>query len=127
MMFVHAAVAWCVILGLAVANGVWREAVLAPRLGLRAATAVSGLLLIAAVTAVSWLLVLWSRPDRAQAWQVGVGWLLATLVFELSFGLWQGKSQAELLGAYTFADGNLWPLVLLAVLVGPRLCRRAIG
>lgn len=30
----------------------------------------------------------------------------------------------ELASAYTFAGGNLWPLVLVAVLLAPGLCAR---
>lgn len=118
-----AALAWLAILALAIGNGLLREAVLVPRLGLVAGTVASGLLLIAAVFAVAWLLLRW-RPARSpgQAWRLGLGWLAATLLFETGFGLARGLPWPALLSAYTFADGNLWPLVLLAVLLAPRLC-----
>jgi hypothetical protein len=48
-------------------------------------------------------------------------------LFEFGFGLAQGKPWSELLAAYTFKDGNLWPVVLLAVLVAPYLCLRVFG
>lgn len=121
--FPHAALAWLAILVLAIGNGLLREAVLVPHLGQVAGTLASGLLLIAAVLAVAWLLLRW-RPARSpgQAWRLGLGWLAATLVFETAFGLARGLPWRELLSAYTFADGNLWPLVLVAVLLAPRLC-----
>ncbi|MCW5635137.1 MAG: hypothetical protein KIT17_17510 [Rubrivivax sp.] len=124
-----AATAWLVILVLAIANGALREAVLVPRLGLLAGTVTSGVLLIAAVFAVAFALVAWRRPlGGAQAWWIGVGWLAATLVFEFGFGRFvQGKPWPELLAAYTFKDGNLWPLVLVAVLLAPTLGLHAVG
>ena len=36
----------------------------------------------------------------------------------------RGRSWTELLGAYTFTHGNLWPLVLLALLLAPPLFAR---
>lgn len=123
--FPHAALAWLTILLLAIGNGLLREAALVPRLGRVAGTMASGLVLIAAVFAVAWLLLRW-RPARspAQAWRLGLGWLAATLLFETGFGLARGLSWPELASAYTFADGNLWPLVLVAVLLAPWLCTR---
>ncbi|MBL8446270.1 MAG: hypothetical protein JNJ44_02530, partial [Zoogloeaceae bacterium] len=55
-----------------------------------------------------------------QGWQVGIGWLASTVVFEFGMGRWVlGKPWSDLLAAYTFTDGNLWPLVLLTVLLAP--------
>lgn len=123
----YAAAAWLAILVLAIANGALREGVLVPQLGLRAGTMLSGLLLTGAVFAVTSAWVLWGRPPGRAAWWVGLGWLLATLAFEFGFGLARGKAWPEMLAAYTFKDGNLWPLVLLALLVAPALCQRALA
>jgi hypothetical protein len=118
---------WLAILLLAMANGALREALLIPSLGLHSGTALSGLLLIGAVFVVAIALVLWGKPHRTHAWRIGVGWFLATLVFEFGFGLARGKSWSEILAPYTFKDANLWPLVLVAVLVAPYLCLRMFG
>jgi len=119
--FVHAAGAWLLILVLAILNGGLRQAVLVPWLGSIAGTALSGVVLIAVVVGVTWTLLRWRRPrDASQAWRVGAGWVAATLVFEFGFGrLVQGRSWAELLSAYTFENGNLWPVVLIALLIAP--------
>ena len=117
---------WVLILLFAIGNGVVREALLMPALGAVAGMVSSGLLLIAAVWLVSYLL-LRLRPVRLPVhglW-LGVGWLVATLAFEFGFGMVvQGKALAELLAAYSFAGGNLWPLVLLSVLIAPYLLTR---
>lgn len=117
---------WVVILLFAIGNGAVREALLMPVLGAVAGMVISGLLLIAAVWLVSYLL-LRLRPARLPVhglW-LGVGWLVATLAFEFGFGMVvQGKALTELLAAYSFAGGNLWPLVLLSVLIAPYLLTR---
>lgn len=92
---------WVLILLFAIGNGALREALLMPALGAVAGMVTSGLLLIAAMWLVSYLL-LRLRPARLPVhglW-LGVGWLVATLAFEFCFGMVvQGKALAELLAA----------------------------
>ena len=112
---------WLLILGLAIANGGFRDAVLLPALPRHAAYVVSGLILMACVFGVTGLFVsrLGVRSSTGYA-LIGLFWLVLTLLFEFGFGLlMRGESLASLLQAYTFRDGNLWPLVLLAVAVAP--------
>ena len=117
----RAAAVWLLILVCAVANGALREAVLVPWLGRTAALVLSGLLLSACVLAAALLLVAWlPRLPARHCIGIGCGWLAATLAFEFGFGrLVQGKAWAELIEAYRFHDGNLWPVVLLVMLVAP--------
>lgn len=117
---VKAVVIWAGIVVLAIANGALRESVLAPGLGTSAALVLSGLLLSAMIIGVAYLTLPWLQIHRPlQLWAVGLGWLALTLVFEFSFGLWQGKSWPELLQAYTFKGGNLWPAVLAVTALAP--------
>jgi len=113
--------AWLLILGFAVANGALREAVLIPSLGKSTGLVLSGILLSLVIAFVAHAFVrLGKGVTPPQGMRVGVLWLFLTLIFELGFGrLAQHKSWSELLDAYTFKDGNLWPVVLLAVLVAP--------
>lgn len=117
----RAAAVWLLILVCAVANGALREAVLVPWLGRTAALVLSGLLLSTCVLVAAMLLVAWlPRLPARHYGGIGVGWLAATLAFEFGFGrLVQGKAWAELIEAYHFHGGNLWPVVLLVVLVAP--------
>ena len=58
----------------------------------------------------------------------GAFWLLLTLCFEFGFGHFvQGRPWPVLLEAYTFQNGNLWPLVLLVTLFGPLIALRIRG
>jgi uncharacterized membrane protein len=59
---------------------------------------------------------------------LGLAWVCLTLVFEFAFGrLVQEKTWPELLQAYTFRDGNLWPVVLLVVAAAPWVAARIRG
>lgn len=120
-----AALAWFAILLLAVVNGALREALLVPAWGRTPATMASGVLLLAAVLGVAWLLLRWRAPTGTpQCARIGAAWLVATLLFEFTMGFASGKSWTELLAAYRFAEGNLWPIVLVVVLLAPAMVHR---
>lgn len=111
---------WFGILALAIANGIIREMILLPAFGIPAAFILSGLLLSTLILGAAYLALPWLGLDQAsQQWIVGFGWLALTLVFEFSFGLAQGKSWPVLLEAYTFRDGNIWPVVLATTACAP--------
>ena len=113
--------AWLVILALAVANGALREIVLIPVLGQTTGLVLSGALLSFLVALVSFAFVRLSHGITIlQGFRVGASWLCLTLAFEFSFGRYvQHKSWSELLDAYAFQDGNIWPVVLLVTLLAP--------
>lgn len=113
---------WLGLLVLAILNGVLRERFLIPHFGLFAGYIVSGLLLCVLVLGVALLVTPSLHYKAVNLWTVGALWLILTLGFEFTFGLGiQHKSLSEVLHAYTFAAGNLWPVVLLMIFFGPRL------
>jgi len=115
--------AWLVVLCLAMANGALREAVLIPLLGTPAGLILSGILLSLLVALVAYGLLRIARGFTVmQGLLVGVLWLCLTLAFEFGFGRYvQHKSWAELLEAYTFKEGNIWPVVLVVTFLAPPL------
>jgi hypothetical protein len=116
---------WLAIAALAVVNGALREAVLIPLLGRTPGLVLSGVLLCALILWITVLALPWLGVRRR--WQligIGAAWFVLTLVFEFSLGRLQGKSWLMLLEAYTFKDGNVWPLVLLVTLAAPVLAVR---
>jgi len=117
----RAFVAWLLILGLAIVNGVLREAVLVAALGATPGLALSGVILMACVLGVALLLVArLGTVSKRTLLAIGMFWLALTLGFEFGFGRAVAhKSWAQLLDAYALRDGNLWPLVLLVVVVAP--------
>ncbi|WP_120512958.1 hypothetical protein [Photobacterium salinisoli] len=123
-----ALVIWVGILALAVANGVLRESVLVPRFGMPVALVLSGLLLSVLIIGVAYFTLPWLHISRPLVlFTVGAGWLVLTLVFEFSFGLWQGKLLSELLEAYTFKGGNIWPVVLATTFFAPYIAAKLRG
>ncbi|MCB2217868.1 hypothetical protein [Desulfofustis glycolicus] len=119
---------WVVILVLAIANGVLRESLLTPAFGTPAALLLSGVLLSAIIIGVAYISLPWLHIGHpVHLWLVGLGWLALTLVFEFSFGLWQGKSWPELLEAYTFKDGNIWLVVLVLTALAPYIAAKLRG
>lgn len=126
MPLLRSLLAWLVILGLAIANGVLREEVLIPALGKPGGLILSGALLSMLIVLVAYVLVRFARGlTAAQGLRIGVFWLGLTLAFEFSFGRFvQHKSWAELLDAYAFKEGNIWPVVLMVTLLAPYLALR---
>lgn len=120
---------WFGILVLAIANGMFREAVLIPVLGTTSGLVLSGVLLSLLILIVAYFSLPWFGPAPLAKYIIlGLSWLCLTLVFEFTFGyLIQGKHWSELLDAYTFKDGNIWPVVLLVVAVAPYIAARIRG
>ena len=121
-MFMRTGAIWLVILALAFVNGAARELLLIPRLGRAPGLFLSGILLSTVIVVLALASVRWIRPrSTADAWRIGGFWLAATLVFEFGLGWAQQKSLGEMLGAYSFRDGNTWLLVVLATVLAPRV------
>lgn len=119
---------WLVILCSAVANGALREGLLIPQLGKTPGLVLSGLLLSAFILAITLWALPWLGVNRlSQVIGVGLAWLMLTVAFECSFGRYQGKSWPAILAAYTFKDGNLWPMVLLFTAASPYIAARIRG
>src|SRR5690606_37588177 len=120
---------WTVILILAILNGILREKFLVPSLGSFTAYIISGLLLSALILLIAFFAVPGFAPLTPFACAtIGLSWLAMTLAFEFTFGLYvQRKDFSELLQAYTFSGGNIWPVVLLCVVVAPWLAAHMRG
>lgn len=128
MLTVKALALWLAILICAVANGALREAILIPHLGKTIGLLLSGLLLSALILAITYFALHWLGATRlSQRIGVGLGWWALTLVFEISLGRFQGKTWPALLEAYTFKDGNIWPVVLLITAAAPYIAGRLRG
>ena len=112
---------WVAIIPMAIANGIFRDAVLVRSLGRKMARTVSGLSLSAVILAWTILTITWvPLPSLVQYAGVGLLWLTLTVAFEFFFGrVVAKKSWQELLRAYRFENGDIWPLVLMAVTVSP--------
>jgi hypothetical protein len=117
---------WFGILVLAIANGTLREAILIPALGKAPAFFVSGILLSLLILAATYLSLPWLGSLQATEYiAIGLAWLFLTLAFEFTFGrLIQGKPWSQILDAYTFKDGDIWPVVLIVTAIAPYIAAR---
>ncbi len=124
--WLKAAALWLAILVLAILNGALREKALIPAMGSFAGFVVSGIILSVCIFLVAFLASPWYGPLASRQWLfVGLFWLLLTLAFEFAFGRFvQHQTWAELLDAYTFRGGNIWPIVLAATFISPWLAAR---
>jgi hypothetical protein len=120
---------WVAILIMAILNGILREKLLIPSIGSFAALMTSGLILSCLILLVSCIAMPGlGHLNAAQYWIIGFVWLVMTLIFEFSFGLFvQHKELSELLQAYTFKGGNMWPVVLASTLISPWLAAHLRG
>jgi hypothetical protein len=124
--FYKAIATWAGILVLAIANGWLREAVLIPKIGRFSGLFISGLLLSLAILVVAYASLPWlDVRSTAGLLAIGLVWLGLTLAFEVGYGhLAQRKSWSELLQAYTFRGGNIWPIVLACTAAAPYLAAK---
>ena len=124
--FSKAVTLWAGILLLAILNGALREAVLIPELGLVIGTMLSGAVLCSCIFVTSFAAYpWWGQLHERVYWKIGVLWMALTLTFELLFGLCvRSDSWQTMLAAYSFKDGNLWPLVLVSTLTAPVITAR---
>jgi len=120
---------WLVILVCAVLNGALREKVLIPAVGSFAGLIASGLILSACIFLVALIAAPWYGRLRSSRWvALGIHWLVLTLVFEFGFGRFvQHATWRELLEAYTFQGGNIWPVVLATTLLAPWAAAKSRG
>ena len=112
--------AWVPMLLLAVANGVFREAVLRKRMLVAKAHQVSTFLLICLLGVYSFSFLRWFPPaSTGSAFLIGSLWMVLTVLFELSFGRYRGISWQAMLQEYNFIQGKLWVLVPVSILLFP--------
>lgn len=126
-MFFRAAVVWCALLGFAVMAGAVRTTLLQPRLGEQAAHVIGTLAGVAIFAFVIWCSMPWivPHPDGGQPVRVGIGWVVATVLFEFGFGRYVlGHPWSRLLGDYNLLAGRVWVLVLLTLLLMPVVAAR---
>ena len=112
---------WLLLLGLAIANGVVREQVIAPRTRRGVALALSTVMLSALIVAAGWVVTPWIGPRTLQdAWTIGAAWVTLTLAFEFLAGHYLfGRTWQELLADYNLLAGRIWIMVLIVTLMTP--------
>ena len=119
---------WLLFMVAAVINGSLREFVIAPRIGEYPAHLLATAILCAVILIGACTLVRLQQLEQTRILvQVGVTWLIATVLFEFLFGHYViGHPWERLLADYNLLAGRVWVLVLLTELVGPLFCARVL-
>jgi hypothetical protein len=123
-MIVRAGVIWLVLLVIAVTAGIARTLLLEPRVGEQLGHVIGTALVIVVFSTVIWLTFDWVSPlaDPLNAWVIGLGWVMATMLFEFLFGHYvDGAPWSRLVADYNVLRGRLWILVPLTLLFVPVL------
>lgn len=114
-------VAWGAMTVTMTANGIVREAVIAPRTNRRAAdviSAASGIVILQLIARRA--LSRTGAPSRESVRQLAAAWLFMTLAFECGIGrAVDKKSWSDLLENYNVLEGRLWPIVLATLVAAP--------
>ena len=120
---------WFAIVVIAIVNGALREKALILIMGSFAGLIASGIILSGCIFAIAFFAARWYGPlGSSQYWAIGLFWFLFTLLFEFGFGRFvQHKDWSNLIQAYTFEGGNIWPIVLVVTLVSPWVAARLRG
>jgi hypothetical protein len=121
-MLPRAALVWIAMLVVAVGHGALRAALIEPRMGEQSAHVLGSLLVAGIFALLIWIATPWIVPglDARRLLGVGIGWVLATVIFEFGFGHYvAGHGWSHLVRDYDLTAGRLWVLVLLVLLVGP--------
>lgn len=129
-LLLRAALVWVLLAVIAIACGILRQLLLAPRLGDAAAHVIGTLAVVAIFTGVLWRTVPWVAPawPARRLFGLGAAWTAATVAFEFGFGHYVfGHPWSRLLADYNLLRGRLWILVLLAILLVPPLAGRRRG
>ncbi|HQZ78572.1 MAG: hypothetical protein IPH34_04135 [Chitinophagaceae bacterium] len=73
---------------------------------------------------ISFVIKKFPPQSETQSIYVGLFWLLLTLTFEFGFGLYRGKSWAELFADYNILKGRLWILIPIWTTIAPFIIYR---
>ena len=114
---------WLLMAVVAVANGVFRETVIIPRIGDYPGHVVSTVILVTAILVIAFLYFTNTGIvyTRAEPLLVGLGWAVLTVGFEFLVGYLEDTPVSVTLGQYNVFAGQVWILVPLTLLVSPFL------
>lgn len=119
---------WFVIIVAESIHGAIRQAFVAPAIGDLRAHQLGVLIGSAIIFLVAWFSIRWlGAKSSAQQLEVGVLWVILTVVFEFSLGALLGYSHQRMLSDYNIAEGGLMGFGLLFMLFAPVLAARARG
>jgi hypothetical protein len=125
-LLLRALVTWAIFVPFAFANGAIRDATYKPRVGDLAAHQISTVIAVVLFLLLSYITFSSYAQGASYAQLLVAGALMVfmTIVFEFGFGRFvRGFSWSYLLRDYNLAEGRVWSLFLLAMLLSPSIIR----
>lgn len=114
--------AWFPMLVIAVINGTLRDLGYKKYTTALAAHQISTLSLIIFFAFYIFFIIRKFPPENPlQAINIGILWVILTLIFEFGFGLYRGNTFNSLLSEYNIFKGKLWILIPLWIAIAPYL------
>ncbi len=128
-LILKATLIWFGIAALAVVNGVVRENVFVPKLGMKFALPLSGITLSIIIFVVTYLSFNFlDAKQKTSCIFIGIQWGLMTLVFEFLFGhFFAHKSWSDLVQIFNIAKGDFFTLALIVTILSPYLTAKLRG
>jgi hypothetical protein len=109
-------------------HGTLRRIFLVPRIGEKLSHQIGVVIGSAIIFIISWLCIRWiGSVSFRQQLQVGLLWLVLTLIFEFSLGYLFGYSLERILSDYNISEGGLMVFGVLFMLFVPSLAARSRG
>ena len=114
---------WLLIVVAAIINGLLREKLIAPMVGIETALPISGITLSAVIFVFSLMSVSFIGALQTKSYLfIGLYWVLLTLSFEFLFGHYvAGKSWDEIMQVFNIQKGDLFIVVLFVTAFSPWL------
>lgn len=113
-------IAWFGMMILAIINGTIRELLYKQYTGELLAHQIATAVLLVLFTIYFWILgSYWPIESQAQAWTIGIIWVVMTLVFEFGVGRLSGNSWNKLFHEYNLLAGRVWLFAPLWIFFAP--------
>lgn len=119
---------WVLLAAVAVANGVFRELVVIPRIGEYPGHVLGTAILVLAILAIAYAYFTRTAVEytRGELLAIGAIWTVMTVGFEFLVGYVEGTPVSVTLGQYDVLVGQVWILVPITLLVAPTLFGRVL-
>ena len=120
---------WLVLLFFAIINGLFREKILTPLLGIQFSLPLSGIIFLLIMFLITLIFIpLFGKADVSIYFTIGSLWVLLTLGFEFVFGHFvAGKNWLEIIQVSNIKKGDLFLFVLIVSAISPWLAAKLRG
>lgn len=128
MVYLRAFLVWLIIIVAETLHGILRNLFLAPRIGDFRARQVGVFIATFLIFIISLFFIKFIKAtDKKQLLFIGVGWVVLTLLFEVSLGRFLHLSWNRILSDYNLLKGGLMPIGLLFMMLSPLAAAKVRG